>query len=188
MHKRPTHHQDEGQRGFTYLWLLFLLAIGGATMAAIGERASTAVLRDREAELNFRGLAIASAIGSYWAAGATLTEDQERKLPKTLQDLLEDRRGPVPLRHLRQLYADPYTGQTDWVLVLPLEGTGVAGIVGVRSRASALAFRTADAGAASGNAALRVSDRVFKFSPTDGAITEIDPPPSTTEGLPSAPP
>jgi type II secretory pathway pseudopilin PulG len=164
------------QRGFTYLWLLFVLAIGGATIAAIGERASTAVLRDREAELNFRGRAIAMAISSYWDAGASATEGPEKKLPSSLQDLLEDRRGLVPLRHLRQLYADPYTGLTDWVLVTPLEGTGLSGIAGVRSRATAYAFKTADALTANSAVRWRVSDRVFKFSPTGGVTVEFDAP------------
>ena len=190
-----TEHSFAQPRGFIYLWLLFVMAIGGATLAAIGERASTAVLRDREAELTFRGLAIASAIASYWAAGgaaggatsATTSEDQQRRLPNALQDLLEDRRGPVPLRHLRQLYADPYTGQPDWVLIRPIEGTGLTGIAGVHSRASAFAFKTADAGAAASGARLRVSDRIFKFSPAGGVVTEIVPQPTTPEGSSDAP-
>jgi type II secretory pathway pseudopilin PulG len=163
-------------RGFTYLWLLFVMAIGGSTLAAIGERASTAVWRDREAELNFRGRAIAVAISSYWDAGASATAGPEQKLPSSLQDLLEDRRGPVPLRHLRRLYTDPYTGLADWVLVMPLEGTGLSGIAGVRSRASADAFKTADAGPAINPVRWRVSDRVFKFSPTGGVTIEFDAP------------
>ncbi len=185
LQRRPRRSRHCG--GFTYLWLLFALAIGGATLAAVGERASTAVLRDREAELTFRGLAIASAIASYWAAGATALEDPERRLPNALQDLLEDRRGPVPLRHLRQLYADPYTGQPDWVFIRPIEGTGVIGIAGVRSRASAYAFKTADASATFGGARLRVSDRIFKFSPAGGVVTEIVPQPTTPEGSSDAP-
>lgn len=100
-------------RGFTYLLLLFVLALGGIGLAALGERASLQVQRDKEAELRFRGQAIARAIASYWQA----TPGPVKQYPRSFDELLEDRRGLVPQRHLRQVYADPFTGRPDWVLV-----------------------------------------------------------------------
>lgn len=128
------------QCGFTYLWLLFVLALGGVALAALGERETTRQQREREAELRFRGEAIAAALGRY----AERTPAGHLPLPQRLDDLLADRRFPKAQRHLRQLYADPFTGKPDWELVLgqavvAAEGDGAAsaptasGIVGVRS-------------------------------------------------------
>jgi type II secretory pathway pseudopilin PulG len=141
------------QRGFTYLWLLFILAAGAAGLAAIGQRASIAVQRDREAELIFRGREIAHAIAAYWAA----TPGDIKSLPMSLQDLLEDRRGPQTTRHLRRVYSDPFTGQPDWVLVTTDDGR----ISGVHSRAAVVALRSVDLPTPKAGARARVSDRKF---------------------------
>jgi type II secretory pathway pseudopilin PulG len=101
-------------QGFTYLWLLFVVALGGVALAALGQRQQTVQQREREAELRFRGDAIAKAIVSYMRqspAGAN-------SLPQRLEDLLEDRRSGAVQRHLRRLYADPFTGKADWQLIL----------------------------------------------------------------------
>lgn len=135
-------------RGFTYLLLLFVLALGGVGLAALGESELTRQRREREAELRFRGEAIAAALGRY----AERTPAGQLPLPQRLDELLSDRRFPRPQRHLRQLYADPFTGRPDWELVLgqaavtPAEAAGAApaasapapgtGIVGVRSSSS----------------------------------------------------
>jgi type II secretory pathway pseudopilin PulG len=103
-----------GSQGFTYLWLLFVVALGGVALAALGQRQQTLQQREREAELRFRGAAIASAIASYVRAspaGAT------HSLPQRLEDLLEDRRSGALQRHLRRLYVDPFTGRADWTLI-----------------------------------------------------------------------
>jgi hypothetical protein len=51
--------------------------------------------------------------------------------PKKLEDLVEDKRFPMPMRHLRRIYPDPITGTTDWGLVeMPNNG----GIMGVYSK------------------------------------------------------
>ncbi|MDC8785706.1 type II secretion system protein [Roseateles koreensis] len=101
------------QRGFTYLGLLFFVALLAAGMAALGQSWQLAAQREREQELVFRGEEIARAIASYAKAGSTSAS----QYPARFEDLLEDRRGPVPRHHLRRLYADPFTGQADWVLV-----------------------------------------------------------------------
>ncbi len=141
------------QRGFTYLWLLFVLAIGATGAAALGERASKAVHREREAELMFRGQAIARALSAYEAA----TPGDAKVLPTTLDDLLEDRRGLQPAYHLRRLYADPFTGRPDWVLIK----NDAQRIEGVRSRAAIAALRVVDLPPPGPGRVVLVSDRVF---------------------------
>ncbi|MBT9492832.1 MAG: type II secretion system protein [Paucibacter sp.] len=100
------------QSGFTYLGLLFFVAITAAGLAALGTAWSTAAQRERERELEFRGNEIAQAIGSYLKTSPGLAQ-----YPASLEDLLADRRGPKTRHHLRRAYADPFTGKVDWVLV-----------------------------------------------------------------------
>ena len=144
-----------GQRGFTYLWLLLLLAIVAAGLAALGQRASAAAQRDREAELMFRGQAIADAISAYWSA----TPGDAKQLPARLDELLDDQRSLRPLHHLRRVYADPFTGRPDWVLVTD----DTQRIAGVRSRAETAAMRVVDLPLPQAGRAARVSDRVFTY-------------------------
>lgn len=141
------------QRGLTYLWLLFVLAAGAAGLAGLGQRAGAAVQRDREAELIFRGHEIARAISAYRAA----TPGAIEALPVSLQDLLDDRRGPRPLRHLRRLYPDPFTGKPDWILITTKDGR----ISGVHSRALVVAMRVADLPIPAPGHQWLVRDRVF---------------------------
>jgi type II secretory pathway pseudopilin PulG len=100
------------QRGFTYLGLLFFVAITAAGLAALGQAWSTAAQRERERELEFRGNEIAQAIASYLKTSPGLAQ-----YPASLDDLVADRRGPKTRHHLRRLYVDPFTGKADWVLV-----------------------------------------------------------------------
>lgn len=150
------------QRGFTYLWLLFVLAIGAAGLAGLGQSAGAAAHRDREAELMFRGQAIADAISSYWSA----TPGEPKRLPATLDELLDDRRGPRPVHHLRRVYPDPFTGRTDWELLRDETGR----IAGVRSRADVAAMRVADLPLPAAGRSVRVSDRVFMFQQSVAAV------------------
>lgn len=99
--------------GFTYLGVLFLVALTAAGLAALGQAWTTAAQREREAELLWRGAEIARAIASYSRA----TPAPPAEYPRELQDLLVDRRGVKPRHHLRRPYADPFTQQADWVLV-----------------------------------------------------------------------
>ncbi|PTT88563.1 hypothetical protein DBR42_09535 [Pelomonas sp. HMWF004] len=132
--------------------LLFVLALGGVGVAALGESEQTRQRRIREAELQFRGEAIAAAIGRY----AERTPAGHLPLPQRLDELLTDRRFPQPQHHLRRLYVDPFTGKPDWELVLgeasvlPDNSTTPAsppvtasGIVGVKSTAAAPLLATA---------------------------------------------
>jgi len=123
----------DAQRGFTYLGLLFALALGGVALAALGERWQVAAQREREAELLFRGLQLRDAIERFAAAGGGT-------LPPSLQDLLEDRRVAPPRHWLRRLYTDPFTGRPDWLLLPGPEG----GVQGVASRSRQAALRRHD--------------------------------------------
>lgn len=116
------------QRGFSYLGLLFFVAITAAALAALGQSWSTAAQRERERELEFRGSEIARAIASYVKASPA----QPGQNPRSLDDLLIDRRGVKTIHHLRRAYADPFTGKPDWVLVS--EPSQPQGFTAVHSR------------------------------------------------------
>jgi type II secretory pathway pseudopilin PulG len=165
--------------GFTFLWLIFALAVAAAGLAAIAQPISLAAQRDREAELMFRGDQIAHALSSYWAA----TPGDVKQLPLALADLVEDRRGPKPLRHLRRIYADPFTGSPDWVLVTDDDGR----ITAVHSRSTAAALRVVDLPRSSDAAAVPVSARLFRFVPVAPASSASAPEPSPSSAL-RAPP
>jgi len=122
------------ERGFTYLGLLIAVALLGVALAATGEVWRTAAKREREQELLFIGGQFRDALERY---SGTTPAGQPRS-PRALEDLLEDRRGPVPRQHLRRLYADPMTGKADWALVELPDGR----IAGVRSRSEAKPLKT----------------------------------------------
>jgi type II secretory pathway pseudopilin PulG len=157
--------------GFTYVGLLLLLAIVGAGLAAMGQRWSTTLHRAREAELDFRGHEIERAIASYWAASAP----QGHALPRSLHDLIEDRRTGEVQRHLRRAYADPFTGQADWQFIVR-EPDG--GLLGVRSRAAVPLMGTRGLPVEGGPRRALVSDRVFAFA-VPAAAAASGPPDST---------
>jgi len=113
------------QRGFTYLGLMIIVAVMGMGLAAFGTIYSQTAQRDKEAELLFVGEQFRQAIGSYYKMGPG------GQYPKKLEDLVEDKRFPMPVRHLRRIYADPITGSADWGIV---ETPDKAGIMGVYSR------------------------------------------------------
>jgi len=107
--------------GFTYLGLLFAIAILGITLATVGVVWSTQIRREKEVVLLFAGDQIRTAIGRYRASGG--------QYPQALTDLLEDKRVPLVRRYLRRLYLDPMTGSTGWQLITAADG----GIMGVAS-------------------------------------------------------
>ncbi|XHS77025.1 type II secretion system protein [Burkholderiaceae bacterium UC74_6] len=115
------------QSGFTYLLLLFFVALTAAALAALGRSWHDAAERERERELEFRGMQIARAIHAYRLASPGLAQN-----PRSLADLIHDTRGPTPRHHLREAYVDPFTGRADWQL-LP-DPADPRRFVGVRSR------------------------------------------------------
>lgn len=122
-----------GSRGFTYLALLLVLALGAAALAAAAPSWQAALQRARETELLFRGGEFAQALAAYREA----TPEGQPAAPATLDELLVDSRIAPPRHHLRRLYPDPFTGRADW----ELERDEAGGIVGLRSRAELPAMR-----------------------------------------------
>jgi len=112
------------QTGFTLLGLLFLVAVFGVGLAALGSVWQTATAREKEAQLLFVGDQFRRALASYYqqAPGA------DKRYPKKLEDLLRDPRFPHTVRHLRHLWPDPITGG-GWVL----ERDAAGGIKGLHS-------------------------------------------------------
>lgn len=117
------------QGGFSYLWLLFLVALLGVGLAAIGEEAGMARRRQQERQLLFVGHQMRDAIQRY---RENTPQGQAQEYPARLDDLLDDRRNPVPVHHLRRRYIDPITGSPDWGLVWM-----DSRIVGIYSRSAA---------------------------------------------------
>ena len=110
------------QKGFTYLTVLFGLAVFGIGLAALGESWSELSRRDREQELIWIGKEYVRAIRSYYN-----NSPGEKRYPERLQDLLEDQRMVDGRRHLRKLYADPVNPSGSWGLVRGNDG-GIMGI------------------------------------------------------------
>lgn len=110
------------QRGIGYLLLLFIVAAMGGLLAGAGEVWQTAVQRERERELLFVGQQIRDAIVAYHSRSPGALKEY----PKSLADLLKDKRFPVTVRYLRRIYRDPMTNSTEWGLVKL--GDGIIGV------------------------------------------------------------
>jgi type II secretory pathway pseudopilin PulG len=121
-------------KGFTLAGALILIAVLGAGMAAYGEIASHAAQREKEQELLFVGNQFRQAIGAYYER----TPGAVKRFPQTLEELLQDKRHPMPQRHLRRLYADPITGKPQWGITPAPEG----GIMGIHSPSEAPPIKT----------------------------------------------
>lgn len=137
--------QRRPQSGFTYLMLLWWVAISGVMLVALSHSWSNASRREREAELVWRGEEIRRGIESY---ASVPVSDGVSKLPQRLEDLLEDRRSGTLQRHVRRLWRDPITGQARWGLVRE-GGTGSGltapgGITGVHSLSTQAPLRAPD--------------------------------------------
>ena len=132
-------------------------AVAGLGLAAFGEIASHAAQREKEAELLFRGNELREAIASYYAKG--------QRYPQSLEQLLEDKRHPMPVRHLRRLYRDPMSGEADWALI---EAPG-GGVMGVHSRSNAAPIKKANFSLANQEfvKAERYADWLFVHSPEE---------------------
>lgn len=123
------------ESGFTYMAVLVLTAITGIALGGASQIWSTAVKREMEAELLWRGDRIRLAIESYYSASGN---QPQGAYPADFQALLKDPRFPGARRHLRKLYADPMTGQPDWEVLRD----GAGRIKGVYSRHKGAPMKT----------------------------------------------
>jgi type II secretory pathway pseudopilin PulG len=131
---------NRSEQGFIYLWAMFAVTVAGIVLAGTGQTWQIKAQREKELELLFVGEEFRAAIMSYYngAQGGGA-----REYPDSLEQLLEDKRGAVPIRHLRKIYLDPMTKTLDWGLVeepAPEDESGAtrsninSGIIGVHSR------------------------------------------------------
>jgi len=107
-------------RGVTYPVVLGALLVLSISASVTVERQATQMRREQEAELLFRGQAYVAAIRSYYHA-----VPGQKRYPTSLDELITDPRF-AHRRHLRQLYADPLTGEP-WQLIRAPDG-GIAGV------------------------------------------------------------
>jgi len=120
---RPGKRRPGGQAGFTFIGLLFMVALAGIAIAGTGILWHMEGRREKELELLFIGEEYRNAIGNYHDK----SPGEAKLYPEKLEDLLQDKRFPTPLHHLRRLYPDPMTGQADWTLIRHQERiTGIA--------------------------------------------------------------
>lgn len=149
--------------GFTYLTILFVVAIMGAGLALVGGVWHTAAVREREAELLYVGNQYRRAIERYYLSGP-------RQYPRALEDLLRDQRKPGIERYLRNLHPDPITGKSEWGVLKAPDG----GIMGVYSLSEDKPLRSANFRArdTAFEGAARYSDWKFVFSPVQQAATK----------------
>mgnify|MGYP001604053704 CR=1 FL=1 len=125
--------------GFTYIGVLFAVALMGVSLALIATVTSQTQQRDKEKQLLFVGKQFMQAISSYYAYENPLT-GQPKQLPKKLDDLVEDRRAATIQRHLRKIFFDPFTASVEWGLIKDAN----SGIVGVYSKSETKPIKVAN--------------------------------------------
>jgi type II secretory pathway pseudopilin PulG len=124
------------QAGFTYLGVVFLVAVMGLLLASVGTVASVEMQREKEKQLLFVGSQFRRAIQLYYER----TPGTIKQYPKSLDVLLQDPRYPTAQRYLRKIYPDPITGKAEWGMV---EAPG-GGVMGVYSLSEATPMKTAN--------------------------------------------
>lgn len=182
-----------GERGFTYLGVLIAVAMIGATLALTGEVWHTSVRREKERELLFVGEQFREAIRTYYQR----SPGRVKKYPKSFLELTEDSRWPVPQRHLRKVFRDPITGQTEWGIVKAPDG----GIMGVYSLSGEVPLKTGNfaTGEAQFEGSMSYQNWRFVYDPkskrpgalpvpvTGAALTDALAPPKTSPVSGAAP-
>jgi type II secretory pathway pseudopilin PulG len=149
----------EKQSGFTYLAILFAIAIAGVVLAATGINWSQIGQREREQELLFVGSQFRQAIALYYEKSPGTV----KRYPRTLSDLLKDERQLGIQRYLRKIYTDPMTRKADWGIEVAPDG----GVMGVHSLSDAAPIKSAnfDYANRSFEGTAKYTDWVFDYSP-----------------------
>ena len=108
------HGGPSRQQGFSYLWVLLIVAFLGVGLTVAVEVEVTASQRDREKELLAIGRQFRFALSRYYE---TQMAGGRHAYPASLDELLADSRVPGIRRHLRKVFVDPMTGKAEWGLV-----------------------------------------------------------------------
>ncbi len=132
-HASPARRPRLRGRAPGLVMLTLLIALMLASIALLAGMDVWALQRQRQQEeaLLFVGNQYRQAIERYYLAG--------RSLPMSIDDLIDDKRFPAPLHHLRRAYPDPITGRNDWELLR--DGTG---IYGIRSKSDGVPIQRAN--------------------------------------------
>lgn len=148
-----------GETGFSYVIVMFLVAVLSVVSVRALETTLTRERRDKEAQLLEVGSAYLAAIRQYYqdAPGSV------KSYPMELEDLLHDTRQTRPRRPLRKLYRDPITGSGGWGVVRDADGA----VTGVFSLSTAKPFKQDgfDGELSSFKGAQRYSDWKFVYQP-----------------------
>ena len=152
-------HVSRAESGYTYLAVVFLVAIMGVMLAAGAQVWQQAAQREKERELLFIGNEFRKAIGQYYQ----LSPGAVKKFPNKLDDLLRDERQLATQRYLRKIYRDPFTGNTAWGLLQA--GSGITGVYSLSQAAPLKSsnFRLVDVAF---EGAVKYSDWQFVYAPT----------------------
>jgi type II secretory pathway pseudopilin PulG len=124
--------------GFAYVMLLVIVAVLSVFAAGSLQLGSQLSRQEAEQALLDVGGEFQRALYSYSGAIATTsagggnTSALATKGPRTIEELLRDGRTASIKRHLRQIYADPMTGGTQWGIVKDPAGF----ILGIYSKSS----------------------------------------------------
>lgn len=113
------------QAGFSYIGVMVTLVISAIGLQGAAVIWQQQTQRQNEAVLLETGEAYRLAIGRYYES----TPQPVKQYPLRLEELVEDKRFPVPKRHLRKLYPDPFSVKQGMSLIIK-DGR----IVGVQSQ------------------------------------------------------
>lgn len=155
----PPSHRQQGFTLLAVLAAMFLLALATqGVMTYVSHQAQ----REREGDLLRIGQAYMQAIGTYYET----SPGNVKRWPRTLEDLVDDKRFVGIKRHLREIYADPVARSSNWGIVLSSDG----GIAGVHSLSQGRPLRSAsiELGALVLPPADRYSDWLFVYQPMAG--------------------
>jgi len=113
------------QHGFVYIWILMALSLLGLGLGRALEIYHHELQREKEEQLLYIGNQYRLAIESYY----NTSPGMEKHYPRSLDDLLLDKRMLSLKRHIRKRYRDPMTNSTEWGLIRTRDGE----IIGVHS-------------------------------------------------------
>jgi type II secretory pathway pseudopilin PulG len=120
------------QKGFSYVIVMFLVAILSVAAVRALENTLTLERRDKEREALWRGKAYRDAIRLYYES----SPGTGKSYPQELKDLLYDQRLVRPTRPLRRLYTDPLSGG-EWGVIRNDDGR----IIGVHPNSNAVPLK-----------------------------------------------